>query len=257
MTCEDFQAGLTAFGHGELDPASARAASEHLASCGACADAVLLDRQLTGLLRASAVPAPEALRGQVLAALRAESAQRELPRPRRLVHRHWLAGAAAAGLAVAVAAAALLLVPAPDRSSPLAAAWQAYRAESPIRVVAAAGPAGDRLTAVLGPTAARTPDLGRFGLQARAEGARELAGHLAAVAEYRDPAGRRVALLRWQGELPRSGRPGGGSGAELETTTWRRYASVWWEDDGVVWCLVGTLDPRTLYEVAEHLGGES
>ena len=31
MTCDDFQARLTEFGHGELDPASARAATQHLA----------------------------------------------------------------------------------------------------------------------------------------------------------------------------------------------------------------------------------
>jgi len=30
-----------------------------------------------------------------------------------------------------------------------------------------------------------------------------------------------------------------------------------WEADGLVWCLVGTIDQKRLYGIAEHLGGES
>src|SRR5919197_275512 len=98
---------------------------------------------------------------------------------------------------------ALLLVPAPARSGPLAAAWTAYRSEATIRWAAPTGEVAGRLNAVLGP-AARTPDLSAFGLRPRGWGARDLAGHLAAVAEYRSDSGRRVALIRWRGQLPRT-----------------------------------------------------
>ncbi|HEX2372409.1 MAG TPA: hypothetical protein VHO93_00380, partial [Actinomycetota bacterium] len=70
MTCDDFQLRLTAFGLGELDQAEVPAARDHVAACDHCASRVLLDRQLTALLRASAVPAPEATRAAVLAAVR-------------------------------------------------------------------------------------------------------------------------------------------------------------------------------------------
>ena len=74
MTCEEFQLRLTAFSLGELEPDERRHAREHLAGCDDCASRVLVDRQLTALLRTSAVPAPEATRTAVLAAVRTEAA---------------------------------------------------------------------------------------------------------------------------------------------------------------------------------------
>ena len=58
MTCEDFQLRLTAFSLGELDQGEVSEAADHVAACDDCASRVLVDRQLTALLRASAVPAP-------------------------------------------------------------------------------------------------------------------------------------------------------------------------------------------------------
>ena len=62
VTCEDFQLRLTAFSLGELEPGERQQARDHLAACDDCASRVLVDRQLTALLRTSAVPAPEATR---------------------------------------------------------------------------------------------------------------------------------------------------------------------------------------------------
>jgi anti-sigma factor RsiW len=255
MTCEDFQDRLTAFGLGELDPAEAAAAREHVARCPDCASATLLDRQLTALVRGSAVPAPRGLRHRLLVSLRAEAARLE-GAPRRGRRRHWLAFASAAGVAAAVVAAAVLLVPVPDRSAPLAAAWSAYRSEPTIRTVAPSAAVAGRLSAVLGP-AASTPDLAGLGLRTRGWGARTLANHLAAVAEYRDADGHRVVLIRWRGELPRTGGAPAAPGHEVETASWGRTSSAWWRVDGVVWCLIGRVDRRALDRVADHLYGES
>jgi anti-sigma factor RsiW len=255
MTCEELQVRLTALSLGELEPAEAAAAREHIAQCGDCASAVLLDRQLTALLRASAVPAPESVRGSVLAALRAEAAgagARPAARPAR--RRHWLALGVAALAAAAVLAIAVLLVPAPDAGSALAAAWRSYHRE-PVAAGTTPGEAAEeRLYAVLGP-AANTPDLSDVGLKAIGWDRRTLAGHLAVAAEYRDAADRRFMVMRWRGELPRMA--GSEAGEELEVYRWGRHASAWWREDGVVWCLIGTVDQTTLYRVAERLAGES
>ncbi|HSO54286.1 MAG TPA: hypothetical protein VL330_16445, partial [Actinomycetes bacterium] len=73
MTCEDFQLRLTAFSLGELEQGELPAARDHVAACDDCATRLLLDRQLTALLRTSAVPAPSETRAAVLAAVRAEA----------------------------------------------------------------------------------------------------------------------------------------------------------------------------------------
>jgi anti-sigma factor RsiW len=250
MTCEEFRGQLTAFGLGELGPDAAAAARAHVAGCSACAAAVLADRQLTALLRRSVVPLPRSVGGGVRAALRAEAARR---RPGR--RRHWLALGAAAGLAAAVAAAALLLVPAPDRASPLAAAWRAYETEATIRWTRPTHPVAEQLFAVIGPDA-QTPDLRAFGLRPTGWGARELADHLAAVAEFRDAAGHRVAVVRWRGALPRTGGIPA-VGGDVHTATWGATGTAWWEADGVVWCLIGTVDQPTLQRVAASLYRES
>jgi hypothetical protein len=254
MTCEGLQERLTALSLGELEPAEAAAAREHIAHCGDCASAVLLDRQLTALLRASAVPAPEAVRSSVLAAVRAEAAGAgRAARPAR--RRHWLALGIAALAAAAVLAIAVLLVPAPDAGDPLAAAWRSYHRE-PVAAGTTPGKAAiDRLYAVLGP-AARTPDLSDIGLRAIGWDNRNLAGHLAVAAEYRDGHDRRFMVMRWRGELPHMARAPA-EGGELEVYRWGRHASAWWREDGVVWCLIGTADQATLYTVAERLAGES
>jgi putative zinc finger protein len=254
MTCEEFQVRLTAYSLGELEPGELPAAREHVAGCSGCASEVLLDRQLTALLRASAVPAPQETRDTVLAALRAE-AGRPSALPRRPARRrHWIALAAAALAAAAVVAAALLLVPAPDPGSPLTAAWSSYHALGRDGLGTPGEETAERLFAVLGP-ASRTPDLTGYGLQAKGWEARDLAGHLAAVAEYRDADGGRVTLMRWRGELPRVAKAPAGSG--LKAYRWGRHTSYWWRADSVVWCLVGTVDQEQLYRIAEHLGGES
>jgi hypothetical protein len=214
---------------------------------------VLLDRQLTALLRASAVPAPAETRAAVGAAMRAEAGR--LPSSsRRPARRHWVALAAALLAAAAVVAAALLVVPAPDPGSPLAAAWSSYHARGEDGLGTPSAATADRLFAVLGP-ASRTPDLTAHDLQQRGWEARDLAGHLAAVAEYRDPEGGRMTLMRWRGELPKMAKAPAGSG--LKAYRWGRHTSYWWRADGVVWCLVGTIDQDRLYEIAEDLGGES
>jgi hypothetical protein len=256
MTCEELQVRLTALSLGELEPAEAAAAREHIAHCGDCASAVLLDRQLTALLRASAVPAPEAVQSSVLAALRAEAAAADArPAGRPARRRHWLALGTAALAAAAVLAIAVLLVPAPDAGSALAAAWRSYHREPVAAGTAPGAAAAERLYAVLGP-AAHTPDLSDVGLRAIGWDARTLAGHVAVAAEYRDDAGRRFMVMRWRGELPRMARAPDES-EELEVYRWGRHASAWWRSDGVVWCLIGTVDQTTLYRVAERLAGES
>jgi hypothetical protein len=253
MTCEDLQVRLTALSLGELEPAEAAAAREHIAQCGDCASAVLLDRQLTALLRASAVPAPEAVRSSVLAALRAEAARAGTRPPAR--RRHWLALGIAALAAAAVLAIAMLLVPAPDTGSALAAAWRSYHREPVAAGTTPGAAAMDRLYAVIGP-AARTPDLSDVGLKAIGWDNRDLAGHLAVAAEYRDGAGRRYMVMRWRGELPRMARAPD-AGEEPEVYRWGKHASAWWGEEGIVWCLIGTIDERSLSRVAERLVGES
>jgi hypothetical protein len=256
MTCEELQVRLTALSLGELEPAEAAAAREHIAQCGDCASAVLLDRQLTALLRASAVPAPEAVRSSVLAALRAAAADagpRPAARPAR--RRHWLALGTAALAAAAVLAIAVLLVPAPDAGSALASAWRSYHRQPVAAGTTPGAAAMDRLYAVIGP-AARTPDLSDIGLKAIGWDNRDLAGHLAVAAEYRDGAGRRYMVMRWRGELPRMTRAPD-EGEEPEVYRWGKHASAWWREDGVVWCLIGTVDTPTLNRVASRLTGES
>ena len=256
MTCDDFQLRLTAYSLGELEEAEVPAARDHLAACDRCASKVLLDRQLTAALRASAVPAPAATRAAVLTAVRAEAAGQPLPRPARRPNRrrHWAALAAALLAAAAVVAAALLVVPAPDPGSPLAAAWSSYHARGKDGLGTPSPKEAERLFAVLGPDS-RPPDLAGYGLRQDGWEARDLAGHVAAVAEYRDHEGGRLSLMRWRGELPAVARAPDGSG--LKAYRWGRHTSYWWRADGVVWCMVGTIEQDKLYEIAEHLGGES
>ena len=152
-------------------------------------------------------------------------------------------------------AIAVLLVPAPDAGSALSAAWRSYHREPVAAGTAPGAAAAERLYAVLGP-AARTPDLSEVGLRAIGWDSRTLAGHLAVAAEYRDDADRRFVVMRWRGELPRMARAPDGGG-ELEVYRWGRHASAWWREDGVVWCLIGTVDQTILFRVAERLAGES
>ena len=251
MTCEDFQLRLTAYSLGELETGELHATRDHVAGCDDCAAKLLLDRQLTALVRATAVPAPLETREAVLAAVRAE-AEASPRRPAR--RRHWVALAAALLAAASVLAVALLVVPAPDPGSPLSAAWSSYHARGEDGLGTPTEAEAERLFAVLGPDS-RTPDLAAFGLAKAGWEGRDLAGHLAAVAEYRDAEGGRVTLMRWRGDLPRVAK--GTQGEELAAYTWGRHTSYWWEADGVVWCLVGTIDKDRLYGIAEHLGGES
>ena len=260
MTCEDFQLRLTAFSLGELEQGEVSDARDHVATCDDCASRLLLDRQLTALLRASAVPAPQETVTAVLATVRAEAGAGgggrcpHQPPPPPPKQGHWLALAAAMLAAAAVLAVALLVVPAPDPGSPLSAAWSSYHARGEDGLGTPTQAQAERLFAVLGPDS-RTPDLAAFGLTKDGWEARDLAGHLAAVAEYRDPDGGRVTLMRWRGDLPQVAK--GTEGGELAAYTWGRHTSYWWEADGLVWCLVGTIDQDRLYGIAEHLGGES
>ena len=257
MTCEDFRLRLTAFSLGELEPGERQRTRDHLAACDDCASRVLVDRQLTALLRASAVPAPSETRAAVLAAVRDEAVRDEAGLPatsprRQARRRHWVALAAALLAAAAVVAAALLVVPAPDPGSPLSAAWSSYHARGEDGLGTPSEAEAARLFAVLGP-ASRTPDLAAFGLAKDGWEARDLAGHVAAVAEYRDAEGGRVTLMRWRGDLPQMAK--GPEGSKLAAYHWGRHTSYWWRADGVVWCLVGTIDQERLHGIAEHLGG--
>jgi len=270
MTCEEFRLQLTAFSLGELDPDERQRAHDHVAACDDCASRLLRDRQLTALVRTTVVAAPAETRAAVLAAVRAEAkaeagagskagagapAATPFPPARRPVRRrHWVALAAALLAAAAVVAAALLVTPAPDPGSPLAAAWSSYHARGKDGLGTPSDAQAERLFAVLGPDS-RPPDLRGYGLRQDGWEARDLAGHLAAVAEYRDPEGGRLTVMRWRGELPAVARAPAGSG--LKAYRWGRHTSYWWRADGVVWCLVGTIDQDRLYEIAEHLGGES
>ena len=74
---------------------------------------------------------------------------------------------------------------------------------------------------------------------------------MAAVAEYRDATDGRVTLMRWRGDLPQMAK--GAEGGELAAYRWGRHTSYWWRADGVVWCLVGTIDQERLYKIAEAL----
>jgi anti-sigma factor RsiW len=260
MTCDDFQLKLTAFSLGELPEDERQQARDHVAACDECASRMLRDRQLTALARGSAVPAPAATRTAVLAAVRAEAAK-TAPAPatpakarRPVRRRHWIALAAALLAAAAVVAAALLVVPAPDPGSPLAAAWSSYHARGRDGLGTPSAEDAERLFAVLGPDA-RPPDLAGYGLRQDGWEGRDLAGHVASAAEYRDQKGGRLTLMRWRGELPAVARAPAGKG--LKAYRWGRHTSYWWRADGVVWCMVGTIDQDKLYEIAEHLGGES
>ncbi len=248
MTCEQFREQLTAFSLGELQPQDAVSAREHVSHCSACASSALLDRQLTALVRSSAVFTPPEVRARVIAALRSEAASGE---GRRGWRRHWLALGAAAGLAGALLAATILMVPAPRQSSALEAAWTAYRAE-PLMLRWDAS-TQQRLTAVLGP-AADTPDLGAAGFHVQATGSRMLAGHLAAVAEYRNRSGRRVTLIRWKGNLPElRGANGAVRDGQLEAARWDQIGSIWWHAHGNVYCLIGGVDQNTLDQLTDRL----
>ena len=264
MTCEDFRLRLTAFSLGELEQGERQRTRDHLAACDDCASRVLVDRQLTALLRASAVPAPSETTAAVLAAVRVEAARDEAglpatsPRrqapPRQARRRHWVALAAALLAAAAVVAAALLVVPAPDPGSPLSAAWSSYHARGEDGLGTPSEAEAARLFAVLGP-ASRTPDLAAFGLaQGRLGGPRpgRARGRGGRVPRRRGRPGHADAL---------AGRPApdgqGTEGSELAAYRWGRHTSYWWRADGVVWCLVGTIDQERLYGIAEHLGGES
>jgi hypothetical protein len=264
MTCEEFRLQLTAFSLGELEPGERQRAHDHVAACDDCASRLLRDRQLTALVRTTMAEVPQATRTTVLAAVRAEAmtgavagarAATPLPPPRRPVRRrHWAALAAALLAAAAVVAAALLVTPAPDPGSPLAAAWSSYHARGKNGLGTPSDAQAERLFAVLGPDS-RPPDLRGYGLRPDGWEARDLAGHLASAAEYRDHEGGRLTVMRWRGELPAVARAPAGSG--LKAYRWGRHTSYWWRADGVVWCLVGTIDQDQLYEIAEHLGGES
>jgi hypothetical protein len=265
MTCEEFRLQLTAFSLGELEPGERQRAHDHVAACDDCASRLLRDRQLTALVRTTAVAVPHDTRATVLAAVRAEAtagagagtgaAATPLPPARRPGRRrHWVALAAASLAAAAVVAAALLVTPAPDPGSPLAAAWSSYHARGKDGLGTPSDAQAERLFAVLGPDS-RPPDLRSDGLRPDGWEARDLAGHLASVAEYRDPKGGRLTVMRWRGELPAVARAPAGSG--LKAYRWGRHTSYWWRADGVVWCLVGTIDQDQLYKIAEHLGGES
>src|SRR5215211_8982480 len=251
MTCEEFRLQLTAFSLGELEAGERQRAHDHVTACDDCASRLLRDRQLTALVRTSAVAVPPDTRAAVLAAVRAEAGA---PARRPARRRHWVALAAALLAAAAVVAAALLITPAPDPGSPLAAAWSSYHARGEHGLGTPSDAQAGRLFAVLGPDS-RPPDLRGYGLRQDGWEARDLAGHLAAVAEYRDPEGGRLTVMRWRGELPAVARAPAGSG--LKAYRWGRHSSYWWRADGVVWCLVGTIDQDELYEIAEHLGGES
>jgi hypothetical protein len=266
MTCEEFRLQLTAFSLGELEPGERLRAHDHVAACNDCASRLLRDRQLTALVRTTTVAVPPDTRTAVLAAVRAEAgamagapaatpAATSLPPARRpLRRRHWVALAAALLAAAAVVAAALLVTPAPDPGSPLAAAWSSYHARGKNGLGTPSTAQAERLFAVLGADS-RPPDLHGYGLRPDGWEARDLAGHLASVAEYRDPDGGRLTVMRWRGELPAVARAPAGSG--LKAYRWGRHTSYWWRADGVVWCLVGTINQDRLYDIAEHLGGES
>jgi anti-sigma factor (TIGR02949 family) len=247
MTCEQFRERLTAFSLGELEPHEAVTAREHVSHCSGCASSALLDRQLTALVRSSAVHAPPELRARVMAALRSQSSRAEARRGRR---RHWLSLGAAAGLAGALLAATILLVPAPQRSGTIEAAWAAYRTES--LMLRWDRSTQQRLTAVLG-RAAETPDLGNYGLHVQAAGSRTLADHLAAVTEYRDRSGRRVTLIRWKGSLPEMTGATDAREGQLQSARWNQTGSIWWRAHGIVYCLIGGVDQTTLNRVSDHL----
>ena len=251
MPCEQFQDRLTAFSLGELESHEAVAAREHVARCSACASRALLDRQLTSLVRSTAVTTPEVTRARIMAALRAEAAGRPLRR-----RRHWLSLGAAASLAAAILAATILLVPTPARSSVLTAAWTAYRT-SPMMMQWDTSTQA-RLNAVLGP-AANTPNLAAYGFAVKGAGGRVLAGHVTAVTEYRDPQGRRVTYLRWKGGLPEmASARGPTSDPGVAAARWGQTGSIWWSAHGTVYCLIGNIQQSALYQLTEHIqqGGD-
>ena len=244
MTCEQFQDRLTAFSLGELESHEAVAAREHVARCSACASRALMDRQLTSLVRSTAVTTPEVTRARIMGALRAEAAGRPMRR-----RRHWLSLGAAASLAAAILAATILLVPTPTRSSVLTAAWSAYRTQSMMTQWDASTQA--RLNAVLGP-AANTPNLAAYGFAVKGAGGRVLAGHVTAVTEYRDARGRRVTYLRWKGDLPEMAS-GPARDPSIAAARWGQTGSIWWSAHGTVYCLIGNIEQPALYRIAEHI----
>ena len=224
MTCEDFRLRLTAFSLGELEQGERQRTRDHLAACDDCASRVLVDRQLTALLRASAVPAPSETRAAVLAAVRAEAGAGPRPACRRLP----LAGRPLPGRPGAGTGSPW---PPPCWPPPPWSPRPCWWCRPPTRAARCPRP-GARTT-----TGARTASAPRARPRpsgcSRSSGrprapptwppsgsgkdgweARDLAGHVAAVAEYRDAEGGRVTLMRWRGDLPRmaKGTEGGEAG---------------------------------------------
>ena len=265
MTCEELLR-LTAFSLGELEPGERQRARDHLAGCDDCASRVLMDRQLTALLRTSAVPAPEATRTAVLAAVRAEAhehASRSAPLPERAG-----GGASPAGR------------PGAGTGSPWPRPWwgpppwsprPCWWCRPPTRAARCRRPGA--------PTTTRARTGWAAPARPRPSGCSPSSGRPRAPrpGDLRPPQGRlggtRPGRARGRGgRVPRR-RPTGGSrscagGATCPgwprapraaswPPTWGRHTSYWWRADGVVWCLVGTIDQDRLYKIAEALGGES
>ena len=88
----------------------------------------------------------------------------------------------------------------PRPGSPLSAAWSSYHDQGKDGSALRARPRPSGCSRSSGRPPA--PDLAAFGLAKDGWEARDLAGHVAAVAEYRDAEGGRVTLMRWRGDLP-------------------------------------------------------
>jgi hypothetical protein len=155
-------------------------------------------------------------------------------------------------MVVAVAIALVSFVPerAASPSTPLAAAWSAFGANR----LPLDQPPDDRAIRTLIGSGAAAPDLTGLDLKVASVGSLRLAGQPAVGAEYRGSAGERLAFFRWRGQLPQAAEDyQKGAAPQLQTSSWGPTQSAWWEHDGLVYCLVGTLDEPSFDKVVARI----
>jgi hypothetical protein len=214
---------------------------------------------------AEAAPAPEASPEPVEPA----DNLRELAPParRRSRRRWWAAGLAAAAVVLLLAVFAVtssvfesptsppVAAPSFQPSPPLAAALDAYRGEQLPVAPDGRGTTAAQRRAVLGDA---NPEPALPHLTSAGFGQVALAGKPGIVTEYRAGGGQRVAVFRWKGKLgPGLVRRSAFQPAQLQTTRWGPSQGAWWNDNGVVVCVMGNLDPAAFNQVVEQLRRES
>jgi anti-sigma factor RsiW len=275
---DGFTGRLTAFNHGELDPREHEEMRSHVDGCEDCTRRLAADGAVATTLRAGSTPAPSALRGAIMdrireaAAVEAAAAPpepvdtvRELA-PSRRRSRRWLAPLAVAAVFAVLLVFAVtsgvfeaptappVVAPSFQPSPPLAAALDAYRGQQLPVAPDGRGTTAAQRRAVLGDA---NPEPALPGLTSAGYGQVALAGKPSIVTEYR-AGDQRLTVFRWKGELgPALVRTHAFQPAQLQTTRWGPSQGAWWNDDGMVVCVMGNQDPAAFNEAVEQLRRES